>query len=188
VKSGVSVELVQKGRVGPRLWRVDDGSENGVPEFQITDHKLGDRPEIAVVISAAQSAEAAARAYCLASLPKVGRLIEFALGPSQRSVLGGGHAAALAESVANYLRSLKGNDIDVVAHVFAAAPNALLFYLGQQHQAIAPLHRLRIRFRPARQPNLPAFDDRGPTLLFPVVAPAELPLRGAPSVFGDAIP
>jgi CBASS immunity sensor of nucleotide second messenger signals len=53
-------------------------------------------------------------------------------------VLGGGHAAALAESVANHLRSLKGNDIDVVAHVFAAAPNAVVFYLGQQHQAIAP--------------------------------------------------
>ncbi|WMT76958.1 SAVED domain-containing protein [Bradyrhizobium sp. Ash2021] len=65
-------------------------------------------------------------------------MIEFALGPSQRSVLGGDHAAALAESVANHLRSLKGNEIDVVAHVFAAAPNALLFYLGQQHQAIAP--------------------------------------------------
>jgi hypothetical protein len=53
-------------------------------------------------------------------------------------VLGGEHAAALAESDANHLRSIKGNDMDVVAHVFAAAPNALLFYLGQQHQAISP--------------------------------------------------
>jgi SMODS-associated and fused to various effectors sensor domain len=33
---------------------------------------------------------------------------------------------------------VKGNDADAVAHVFAAAPNALVFYLGQQHQAIAP--------------------------------------------------
>jgi|SRR5579883_292394 len=138
VKSGVSVELVQKGRVGTRVWRADDGSESGAPAFQIAEHSLGDGPEIAVAISVAQSAEAAARAYCEASLPNVGRLVVFALGPSQRGVLGGGHAAALAESVANHLRSLKGNDIDVVAHVFAAAPNALVFYLGQQHQAIAP--------------------------------------------------
>jgi SMODS-associated and fused to various effectors sensor domain len=138
VKSGVSIELVQKGRVGSRVWRADDGSEREAPTLDIAEHKLGDGPEIAVAISVAQSAEAAARAYCEASLPKVGRLVVLALGPSQRSVLGGGHAAALAESVANHLRSLKGKDIDDVAHVFAAAPNALLFYLGQQHQAISP--------------------------------------------------
>ncbi|WP_141340288.1 SAVED domain-containing protein [Bradyrhizobium sp. USDA 3458] len=138
VKSGVSIELVQKGRVGSRVWRADDGSERGAQTFDVAEHKLGDGPEIAVAISVAQSAEAAARAYCEASLPKVGRLLVFALGPSQRVVLGGGHAAALAESVANHLRSTKGNEMDVVAHVFAAAPNALLFYLGQQHQAISP--------------------------------------------------
>ncbi len=138
VKSGVSIELVQKGRVGSRVWRADDGSEHGAPTFDVAEHKLGDGPDIAVAISVAQSAEAAARAYCETSLPKVGRLLVFALGPSQRVVLGGGHAAALAESVANRLRSIKGNDMDAVAHVFAAAPNALLFYLGQQHQAISP--------------------------------------------------
>jgi hypothetical protein len=50
VKSGVSLELVQKGRVGPRVWRANDGSENGPPTFRITEHKLGDGPEIAVAI------------------------------------------------------------------------------------------------------------------------------------------
>ncbi len=140
VKSGVSVELVQKGRVGSRLWRADDGSEKKAPVFQITEAKLGDGPEIAVAISVAQSAEPASRAYCAASLPKVGRLITFALptGPGSQGVRGGGHAAMLAESIANHLRQIKGNDVDTVAHIFAAAPNALVFYLGQQHQAIAP--------------------------------------------------
>lgn len=138
LKSGVSIELVQKGRVGSRVWRADDDSESKAPTFDVFEHKLGDGPEIAVAISVAQSAETAARTYCETSLPNVGRLVVFALGPSQRVVLGGGHAAALAESVANRLRSVKGNDTDVVAHVFAAAPNALLFYLGQQHQAISP--------------------------------------------------
>jgi len=28
--------------------------------------------------------------------------------------------------------------MDVLVHVFAAVPNSLLFYLGQQHRAIAP--------------------------------------------------
>ncbi|WP_316193244.1 MULTISPECIES: SAVED domain-containing protein [unclassified Bradyrhizobium] len=138
VKSGVSIELVQKGRIGSRVWRADDGSEIGAPVFDVAEHVLGDGPEIAVAISVAQSAEAAVRAYCKASLSNVGRLVVFALGPSQRVVLGGGHAAALAEAVANHLRAMKDNDIDLVTHVFAAAPNALLFYLGQQQQAISP--------------------------------------------------
>lgn len=140
VKSGVSVELSQKGRVGSRVWRADDGSEKSAPSFEINKAKLGDGPDLAVAISIAQSAEAATRTYCVNVLPNVGRLVTFALpgGPSQRNVLGGGHAAALAEAVANHVRTMKGGDADAVAHIFAAAPNALLFYLGQQHQAIAP--------------------------------------------------
>jgi hypothetical protein len=97
-------------------------------------------PEITVVISVAQSAQAAARAYCGASLPQIGNMISFELpgGPNQQGVRGGGHAAVLAEAISNYLRHSRGNDLTAIAHIFAAAPNALLFYLGQQHQAVAP--------------------------------------------------
>ena len=59
-------------------------------------------------------------------------------GPGQRSVAGGEHAAALAEQVSNHVRAVKENDPDAVIHIFAAAPNSLLFYLGQHHQAMAP--------------------------------------------------
>ena len=45
---------------------------------------------------------------------------------------------ALAEQVSNHVRGAKANDPDSVIHIFAAAPNSLLFYLGQHHQAIAP--------------------------------------------------
>lgn len=88
----------------------------------------------------AQYAEAAARASCAASLPKVDRLVCFALpgGSNQQGVQGGGHAATLAEAISNHLRMIKRSEPDTVAHTFAAAPNALLFYVGQRHQAIAP--------------------------------------------------
>jgi hypothetical protein len=140
VKSGVAVELVQKGRVTQQVWRADDTPGEGAPAFEIVESKIGDGLEIAVAISVARSAEAATRAYCANALPRVGRLVSFALpgGPSQQGVQGGGHATALADSIANHLRAMKGDDMDAVAHIFAAAPNALLFYLGQQHQAIAP--------------------------------------------------
>jgi hypothetical protein len=70
----------------------------------------------------------------------VGRLVSFVLpgGPGQQNVAGGAHAAALAEQIANELRALKATDPDATLHIFAACPNSILFYLGQQHQGIAP--------------------------------------------------
>lgn len=66
-------------------------------------------------------------------------LVTFALptGPGQRNVAGGGHAATLAEQMSNVIRGLKA-DPDAVVHIFAACPNSVLFFLGQQHQGIAP--------------------------------------------------
>ncbi len=44
----------------------------------------------------------------------------------------------LAEQISNQGRELKADAPDTMVHIFAACPNALLFYLGQHHQSIAP--------------------------------------------------
>lgn len=138
LKSGVQVELVQKGRVGARLWRADDGTSG--PPFMPDEEVLGVGREIAVTISAAQVTTLQVRAYVATSLPEVGKLVSFGFagGAGQQSVVGGGHAAALADHISNYVRNLKATVPDALLHLFAAVPNALLFYLGQQHQSIAP--------------------------------------------------
>ncbi len=59
-------------------------------------------------------------------------------GAGHQKVAGGAHAAALAEQIAAVLRHEKETDPDTAVHIFAAAPNSLLFYLGQHHQGIAP--------------------------------------------------
>lgn len=141
LKSGVTTELVQKGRVGSRIWRADDGTASSGPAFDTIVDDLGSGgSEIAVAVSVSQATEAHTRAYVSAHLPGVGRLVSFMLpaGPGQQNVAGGGHAAALAEQIANELRSLKATDPDATVHIFAACPNSILFYLGQQHQGIAP--------------------------------------------------
>jgi hypothetical protein len=139
-KSAVQTELVQKGRVGAKVWRADDGTGTAAPSFVVTEERVGDGPEIAVAISVAQPAEPQARAYVSRELPRVGRILSFSMprGPGLQTVIGGGHAAALAEQAANFIRRLKVDDPDVVVHIFAACPNALLFFLGQHHQGIAP--------------------------------------------------
>lgn len=140
LKSGVQTQLVQKGRVGARTWRADDGSAAKGARFDIVDEPIGAEREVAIAISVSQPAATQTRAYIVAQLPHVGKLISFAMptGPAQQSVVGGEHAAALAEQVSNHLRTLKADDTDAVVHVFAACPNSLLFFLGQHHQSIAP--------------------------------------------------
>lgn len=140
MKSAVEVHLVQKGRVGARVWRADDGSGVGKARFDVNCHEFGKGRAIGVAISVAQSAEPQARQYIAAKLPDVGRLITFLLpqGTGHQTVGGGSHAAVLAEQIANTIRQEKQDDPDALVHIFAAAPNSLLFYLGQHHQGIAP--------------------------------------------------
>lgn len=139
-KSGATVQLVQKGRVGTRVWRADDGTNDGAAAFDVAVQKLGSGRDIAIAVSAAQGTAAHAAAYISNHLPTVGQLVSFSLpgGPSQQGIAGGAHASALADQVANRIREIKGADADAAVHIFAAVPNSLLFFLGQQHGAIAP--------------------------------------------------
>lgn len=140
VKSSVDVQLVQKGRVGRSVWRADDPLDPAAPKFTITQETLSEGEEIAIAIGVARDATPQARAYVAAQLPRVGRLITYALpqGPGQKVVANGGHAAMLAEQISNHLREVKQNSPAAMVHIFAAAPNSLLFFLGQEHQAVAP--------------------------------------------------
>lgn len=138
VKSGIDVQLVQKGRVGARIWRADDGTSGARFEERVTTPGSG--RDVAVLLSAAQDVAPQARAYIAKASLEIGTMLEFSFagGPGQQSIAGGGHGAALAEQVANAVRRLKAEDADAVVHLFASVPNSILFYLGQQHQAIAP--------------------------------------------------
>ena len=140
LKSSVQTTLVQKGRVGARVWRADDGSVTSGQSLTIAHEALGPGADLGIAIGVSQSVTVQARAYITAHLPHVGRLLSFAMptGPGQQSVAGGGHAAMLAEQISNQGRELKADAPDTMVHIFAACPNALLFYLGQHHQSIAP--------------------------------------------------
>lgn len=138
LKSGVEVHLVQKGRVGSRTWRADDGTLGAGLEME-TD-TLGSGDEFAVGIGVSQAVEDQARGYIDRHLPRVGGWLSFSPpgGPSQRAVAGGGHASALAEQISNAIRRWRRGNQDATAHIFAACPNSLVYFLGQHHQAVAP--------------------------------------------------
>ena len=139
LKSGADVSLVQKGRVGPRIWRADDGADSGA-RFQTSEQIIGTGDQIAIALSVTHQVNGQAVAYCRNNLPDVGKLVTFTLpnGPGQQAIEGGRHAAALAEQISNQIRELKAADPDTMVHLFAACPNSLLFFIGQSHRGIAP--------------------------------------------------
>ena len=148
LKSGVQTELVQKGRVGARTWRADDESASKGTHFEIVDGGSRKGRDIAVAISVSQSVTAQARAYIETKLSDVGKLICFTMptGPGQQNVVGGEHAAALAEQVSNHVREVRENDLDAIVHIFAACPNSPFVLPWSASPSHCALHRLRVRF------------------------------------------
>lgn len=122
-----------------QVWRANDGSQGAA--LASTIHDLGSGTDVAVAVSITQPVEPQVRRYVDQHLPKVGRILSLAPpeGPGQRSVAGGEHAARMAEDVSNRVRAIKAETPDSVIHLFAACPNSFLFYLGQNHPALAPV-------------------------------------------------
>ena len=129
-KSGVEIELVQKGRMGDSIWSENESQDE--PDAIIETETVGTGSDVAVVLSIARNALPKARAYILENQPDIGRIIHLtpANGHGQRSVKNGSHAVALAEQVSDVVTDA---DLPVEAslHIFSAAPNAVNFYLGQ---------------------------------------------------------
>lgn len=137
LKSGTDIDLVQKGRVGTRIWRADEGEEG--PPLTEARETIGAGRDIALLLGVTHDVGAQALHYVSAKLPQVGQILRFGPGAQagQRSVAGGRHAADLADQITRVVRAAR-QDPDGIVHIFAACPNALLFYLGQQHQGVAP--------------------------------------------------
>ncbi len=137
LKSGVGVELVQKGRSGTSVWSPADGRDG--PSPTIASAQIGDGKELAIALNLTRNVSAEVRQHLEAALPDVGRVIEVSLpdGPGQTVVAGGAHAARIAEVVSAAVkehRTVAGASV----HIFAAAPNAFLFFLGQEQASLGP--------------------------------------------------
>jgi hypothetical protein len=137
VKSGVRTEIYQNGRRGPELWHVEDGHGESLP-FETELTSLNDGCELAVSVSVAQPTHSAVMAFVRESLPDVSQVLNCQLptGPSQTGITGGFHAAQLSDQIAGLVKTLRETQTISRVHLFVAAPNALLFYLGQQVQAL----------------------------------------------------
>jgi hypothetical protein len=135
LKSGVAVELIQKGRNAHTVWLADDGKNGPAPEIEI--HEIGDGKDVALVVSLSRDALEDVRDYALQKLPDVGRLIHVRPqgGPGQTAIAGGQHAAALADAAEAAVRKARV-PFGAKTHVFVSGPNSFMFFLGQHQDSM----------------------------------------------------
>lgn len=135
LKSGLTVELVQKGRTGTTVWRADDGKDD--VSANVTIEQVHTGPDIALVLSFSRNAMDDVREYVAAKQPSIGRILHITPpeGTGQNSVAGGAHAARLADDIASAVAKSR-IPFGARVHVFSAAPNALNFFLGQHAESM----------------------------------------------------
>lgn len=140
-KSGIAVSVVQRGLRGTEEWfsvqpgAVPEGPLWQEPESQVRDSESHD---MAAAVSVTHPALQDAEDYLETSSVAVRRILHVAVhsGPSPRSVRDGAHALLLAHALARLLRGRTREERRGTLHLFAAAPNALLVFLGQLSPAL----------------------------------------------------
>ena len=115
------------------------------------DAKLGLGPSVAVVLSVTHDILADVEAFIRQRNVPVGILVSLrpqgGVGPA--SIAGPDHAVSLASALATTLRTLR-RDPKAAIHLFASAPNAFLFFLGQYREALGRLQVYEFDFDMAR--------------------------------------
>ncbi len=136
-KSGLDVRVRQRiGSEGEFEWQPADGKEPEGPLWlDRPDIEINPKaPDVAVALSVSQPdvAEHVRKLIRNKRLP-VGRIVDAVIAPEPgpRSVLGGAHALRLAHSLIPRARCKHPHELGGKVHFFCAAPNALVFYLGQ---------------------------------------------------------
>lgn len=133
-KSGVDVEILQKGRGPSLIWYAGDGREGPPP--QTSEEVIGEGRDIAVSVAITRETIEDVRGFVRDNLPSVGRILRVvtACGPNLQSIAGGAQAASIADAVADAVA--KARRPGATTHFFVAAPNAFSFLLGQHAEAM----------------------------------------------------
>lgn len=142
IKKSVGAAVIQRGQGTEATWSANDPVPQGAavwsqgnraqPGFPLTS---GSR-DIAVVIEVSNPVLPAVASYLQrAELnpPAIGSLIYATLKgePGHRTIHGGGHAYQFAEKLCNRIHRAVAAQPGVTVHIFASAPNALLFFMGR---------------------------------------------------------
>jgi hypothetical protein len=155
-KSGLDVRVRQRiGSEGEFEWHPNDGTEPAGAGLWIDRPDIEVEPvapDIAVALAVSQLNVAdQVREFVRSEALPVGRILDAAIAPEPgpRAVRGGAHALRLAQALLPRLQPRHPHERGGRVHFFCAAPNALMFYLGQLASSLGRIVLYEYPFRAA---------------------------------------
>ncbi|TIS92012.1 SAVED domain-containing protein [Mesorhizobium sp.] len=147
-KTNTHVEINQKGRGPTTVWRSDDGKTG--PRAEISIINMHEADDIAVVASFSRNALLDVEDYVRDKGITIGRILHVTPngGPGQKSLVGGEHAADLADQIADAVKAMRPA-LGSTLHFFIAAPNAFTFFMGQHRDSMGPVTLYEFDFKKA---------------------------------------
>lgn len=148
-KSGAQVFPVQKG-VRTSVWKPGATPSAANSAWTTAMSAAGVGSDVAIAVSVSRDAFAHVKAYADVS-SAIGSVVDArpALGVGPRVVTDADHAVALADSLAEVVRTHRAHN-GGTTHLFLAAPNALAFFLGQHRGALGKVQLYEFDFEGER--------------------------------------
>jgi hypothetical protein len=134
--SGVEVAPIQKPSLG--IWRPSPDAECDASWVTQMFERTAEHQDIAICLSVTHDVRADVEEFLASEgAPEVGRLllVNPEGGPSPQSIKGPDHAHRLAAQLPGVLAEARPTRA-ARAHVFFACPNGLMFFIGQQREAL----------------------------------------------------
>lgn len=142
-KSGANVTVLQRSVAGIVRWPAcAPAGAAGVHLWECHEIPRAEGSDVALAISVTHDIGGDVQHFVAANLPGVRRIVHLKVlpGTSPTAVRDGAHAASLAQEAVARVRSLRTvEERGGVLHVFAAAPNGLLFRIGQVSRSLGRL-------------------------------------------------
>lgn len=143
-KSGIDTAVIQSTRSGRDRWKSSPYPDAAkYPTWDISEETMpSDGTDVVIALCVTHNITRDVHNYLTQTDAQVGRFITYTLpsGSSQQSVLDADHGYCLAQSLS---MQLKANRTDTERgkplHLFIAAPNALVFQIGQLSRSFGPL-------------------------------------------------
>jgi hypothetical protein len=135
---GIDVSPVQSTDRGRVVWRPRAGLLAGTDDLwevaEIGPESSSAGKSVAVALGVTRDIIEDVRLYVRESLPEVGRIIYCAVrpSPSQSAVTDAEHGIRLVGQAAGIIQRRTADERHARLHIFASAPNALMFWLGQR--------------------------------------------------------
>lgn len=135
-KSGINIFPVQKtANNGVMLWDVKFEKETDYSNWNITHEQLqADQFDSALILNVTRNINSDVIRFIRENNLPIGRIINCIpneAGATNISIKNGTHAAILANNVYNAIAMRSTVERRATLHIFASAPNAFMFFLGQ---------------------------------------------------------